>query len=231
MFRQSPARLNWRAKYELQRVRRYLPGRAKHEFKRAHMFVMAKLKNETENRLMTWKQARSSVRTVNVDAAAREQGATARALGNDLARQNVALNRGTLRRLALYEPLSFRAVCELGSSAIAPPLSADELAQRQHRLTAGAMTTGTAAFPAAPQFVPFDSNPATVARRDLLDDVRRMKAMSGGSSSGWPLSTVSDDVLVDSWKAFVCEGDLARVTSKISGDGGDVTGTQSGGAA
>jgi ribosomal protein L20 len=129
-----------------------LQGRAKMEKKLAVRRVLGNLRRETNARLEDNKFMGRSIMRASVNAAAREHGTDWGRLRIDLSRQDVTLFPTTLKTLAVYEPMSFRALAELAASGIMPPtpaaavskpmraplaqLDADVAAIRAHRSSA-----------------------------------------------------------------------------------------------
>uniref|UniRef100_A0A7S1PUJ5 Uncharacterized protein n=1 Tax=Neobodo designis TaxID=312471 RepID=A0A7S1PUJ5_NEODS len=131
MLRHSPVCLGWRPKAYVQKVMPLLASRAKVEFKIGRRVVLNRLKRATDKRLTTDKWMRNSVNRAAINAAAREHGSDFPKLTNDLARQDVVLNPTAMKTLAVYEPMSFRAVMELAASGIAPPTPKSQVAKPQ----------------------------------------------------------------------------------------------------
>lgn len=121
MLRRCEPRLNWRATYELDRVRNTMWGRAKLERKLGFKRMFFQLRCATKYRVSSKRFYDSSIIRRNVDAAAQEHGASWNSLRNDFARQNVILQTRSQQRLAQYEPLAFRSLVELAGSKIPPP--------------------------------------------------------------------------------------------------------------
>jgi hypothetical protein len=121
MLRTTVVALGWRPKTLAQRVKPLLTGRAKVEAKLATRYTIALLRDETHGRLADRKFSSRNITRVNVDAASKEHGTDWAKLRNDASRQNVVLFPTALKAVAMYEPMSFRALCELLSSGIAPP--------------------------------------------------------------------------------------------------------------
>jgi hypothetical protein len=125
MLRYSLLHRNYRAQIELDRVRPLLRGRAKYEKKIGLKKLFFMLRVQTKYRVELRRYKERALTRKNVDAALWEHNASWVTVRNDLARQNVALLPASQKRLALYEPLAFRAVVELCASRIPPPPAPD----------------------------------------------------------------------------------------------------------
>ena len=112
----------WRAYKELDRVRHLLSGRQKLERKLGYKQLIGDLKSWSRHRASGLSYRSKSITRHNVDAAALEHGSGWNQIRSDLARQNVVLLPSAQKMLAQYEPLAFRALVELCSSNIPPPL-------------------------------------------------------------------------------------------------------------
>ena len=121
MLRCTIPTLSYRPRGWIQRVMPLLPGKAKVEFKFARGKVLNRLKTATLRRKEIDAWTHNDTVKVAVGAAANEHGTSWAALTADLARQNVTLFPTAQRAVAVYEPMSFRALMELAGSGIAPP--------------------------------------------------------------------------------------------------------------
>lgn len=126
MLRQTSANHGWRAQSELWRARPMLQGRARYEKSLGVREVTLRLTKETRFRTELRSFKNKTLIRKNIDAAAVEHGTGWVHIKNDLARQNIALLPTAQRILAQYEPLAFKSLLELCSSAIPPPPSAVE---------------------------------------------------------------------------------------------------------
>ena len=126
MLRQTCVIRGWRAQSELWRARPMLTGRARYEKSLGVREVTLRLTKETRYRTELRSFKNKALIRKNIDAAAVEHGTGWAHIKNDLARQNIALLPTAQRMLAQYEPLAFKSLLELCSSAIPPPPSTVE---------------------------------------------------------------------------------------------------------
>jgi ribosomal protein L20 len=131
MLRSSPVALGWKPRRYIERVMPMLNDRAKLERKLAVRKVLGRIRHETNRRNFDDHFMNRSIVRVGVNAAAREHGTDFPKLQHDLARQDVPLFPTTLQTLAIYEPMAFRALCELSASGIHPPTPLSETKKTQ----------------------------------------------------------------------------------------------------
>ena len=111
----------WYGQSQFDRMFPNLPDRQGYERKLGHRCLRNLVHNESQNRKEEDPQRTRSIRQVNLQAAANEQGTSHDKLKHDLARQRVGISSETMLRIAQFEPMAFRALVELTSSDIAPP--------------------------------------------------------------------------------------------------------------
>lgn len=186
MLRRSQVSLNYRATYELERIRSMMRGRARLERKIGLKYLFFLMRTQTRYRVELQSYWERSIVRKNVDSAAREHGSGWPYLRNDLARQNVLLLPRTQQALAQYEPIAFRAVVELCASRIPPP-PPPVTAQVPEEAYSSHVVQPTVSHPAA--------------QKELRDGIERM-LRAGKSSALAEAGPKTVNEWADAWKEY-----------------------------
>lgn len=190
MLRTTPPAHGWKMRNIIARVQPALRGRARFETKFASVQTMGILKHETQRRNGKYVWYQRAETRLNIGAALREHNTDLRHFENDSYRQNVFLNPGVTRLVALQEPMAFRSLVELTASAIPPP-PPPEAIQRG---------------PALPDEGPENTDV------DLRRDVERMLEAKS------PLAEqFNADQLMDAWKDYVLEEEGGSMVAPAGG--------------
>jgi ribosomal protein L20 len=121
MFRSQQLCLYWKATKELAPATAALHDRRKYERSLGTKFLLKGLILQSRHRHENKRPWERSIARTGINAVANENGNDWQSLSKDIARQNIVINQRCMHRIAQFEPLAFRCLLELSSSAIPPP--------------------------------------------------------------------------------------------------------------
>ena len=121
MLRSNQTLLYWKGVRELAPALSALRGRHKFEKSLGVKQILRDAIAQSRHRHEKMKPWQRSIVRVGVGAVALELGTDWASLPKDLARQNVIVTQRCLHQVAQLEPLAFRCMVELSTSAIPPP--------------------------------------------------------------------------------------------------------------